>query len=272
MVQGDEPVLRADNKGYRYGDGLFETMKVVNQVICLEEYHWQRLFSGLQLLQFTVPPGFTPVALHEQVLSLCEANGCDALARVRLSVSRGSGGLYDDSALQYIIECQPADEAVNRFHMEGVIVGMYHDACKSCDLFSGLKSANYLTYVMAAKYAKQKGYDDCLVQNQYGRIADATIANVFLVKEGRIFTPAAGEGCIQGVMRSYLIEKCRNTQYAISERPITHTDVEEADELFLTNALYGIRRVRQLGDKQYGYEVASELYDTIVKTIWDKDC
>ena len=95
-------------------------------------------------------------------------------------------------SLQYLIECWPADESVNQINKNGLVIDIYPDAQKSCDIFSNLKSANFLPYVMAAQYAKENKLNDCLVSNVKGHIADATIANVFLVKNNLIITPALG--------------------------------------------------------------------------------
>src|ERR1700733_2874746 len=91
----DQAILTADNRSFRYGDGLFETMKVASGRICLENYHFERLMAGIRLLQFDPPSGFTPPFLARQILDLCEKNGHSALARVRLAVFRGDGSLFD---------------------------------------------------------------------------------------------------------------------------------------------------------------------------------
>ncbi|MET0392014.1 MAG: aminotransferase class IV [Chitinophagaceae bacterium] len=263
-------VLQADNRSYRYGDGLFETMKVVHGRISLAHYHWERFFSGLQLLGFAVPASFTPTTLQEEIIQLCTQNKCTELARIRLSAFRGNGGLYDDdtASLQYMIECQDAGDTVNRLNEEGLVTGIFPDARKSCDRFARLKSANYLPYAMAARYARRNGLHECLVLNTYERIADATIANVFLVRDGCIYTPPVSEGCIAGTMRRYLLEKGRPAGFAIEEKAITPAETAIADELFLTNALYGLRWVKNHGAATYGNQLATAVYNELIKPIW----
>jgi branched-chain amino acid aminotransferase len=268
VLPGDQPALLVSNRGYRYGDGLFEAMKVVNERIQLEQYHFERLFSGLFLLRFEIPKFFTTANLTGEILELCKKNGCGDGARVRLSVSRGHGGLYDeDNTLQYVIECWPLDGAVNKLNDNGLMIDIFPDARKSCDIFSNLKSANFLPYTMAALYAKKNKLNDCLVLNTSGNIADSTIANVFIIKDGNISTPALGEGCINGVMRRYLMEKLRSTDYAFREEAIAVSTLEMADEIFLTNAINGIRWVKQYGDKVYTNEKTVEIFNRFVQTI-----
>src|SRR5436190_22479695 len=107
----DAAVLSKDDRSYRYGDGLFETMKVVKGDILLEGYHFERLFSGLETLKIKVPALFTKQKINEQVKKLCKKNNYEEVARVRLSVSRGSGGLYDcNNKFSYLIESWPLEQ------------------------------------------------------------------------------------------------------------------------------------------------------------------
>src|SRR5215204_5028071 len=104
FFEQDATVLSRDNGSYRYGDGLFETMKVINGNVLLEEYHLERLFMGLKVLKFNIPLVFTQEKILKETKALCLENKCGDLARVRLSVSRGNGGLYDcDNKFSYLI-------------------------------------------------------------------------------------------------------------------------------------------------------------------------
>jgi branched-chain amino acid aminotransferase len=269
IMPADEPLLLATNRGYRYGDGLFETMKVVDGNIQLANYHFERLFSGLLLLKFEVPKLFTADILQEEIIRLCKKNNCEGLSRVRLSVFRGNGGLYDeDKALQYIIECWPLNESVNKLNENGLVTDIYPDAAKSCDKFSNLKSANFLTYNMAAQFAKENKLNDCFVLNTFGKIADSTIANVFIIRDETILTPPLSEGCIAGVMRKYLLQKFAEAGLKHKEMPLTIGDLENADEIFLTNAIKKVQWVKQFREKRYQSKRVMEIYKQFVQTIF----
>ena len=268
ILRAEDPVLLASNRGYRYGDALFETMKVASKNILLEAYHFERLFAGLRLLQFEVPKLLTREKLCKEVLLLAEKNHCGNLARIRLSVFRGNGGVYDEERTpQYLIECWPLNESLNRLNENGLVIDVFPAARKSCDSFSHLKSANYLPYTMAAIYAKANKLNDCLVLNTDGNIADATIANVFLIKEGVVITPGPDQGCVNGVMRRHLLEKMKDAGYSIQENPVSVSTLEEADEVFLTNAISGIRWVKQFREKVYSNNLTVEIYNRFIKTI-----
>ncbi|NOT51030.1 MAG: hypothetical protein HOP10_07110 [Chitinophagaceae bacterium] len=259
---GSEPVLLAGNRGYRYGDGLFETMKMVDGKIQLVNYHYERLLSGLSLLQFEIPKLFTPEKLQEEIITICRKNECEQLARTRLSVFRGNGGLYENNrSLQYLIECWSLNASVNKLNENGLVIDVYTGARKSCDQFSNLKSANFLPYSMAALYAKKNKLNDCLVLNTHDRICDSTIANLFWIKNGTIFTPALPEGCVNGVMRRHLLKELEMAGYNVKQTTAAITDIENADEIFLTNAINGIRWVKQFRESIYSNIKTVEIFN-----------
>lgn len=265
----NEPVLLASNRGYRYGDGLFETMKLYNGKILFSDYHFERLFEGLSLLKIEIPKLFTAEKLELEIVQICKKNKCDDLARIRLSVFRGNGGLYDDDkGLQYILECWPLPVSVNYLNENGLVIDVFPDAEKSCTKFANLKSANFLPYSMAAIYVKENKINDCLVLNTSGSIADSTIANLFIIKNDIISTPALEEGCIKGTVRRYLIESFRTANYEIQELAISVNDLKNADEVFLTNSINGIRWVRLFRENNYTNNKTIKIYNQFIKTIW----
>jgi branched-chain amino acid aminotransferase len=270
ILPAAKPVLLAGNRGYRYGDGLFETMKLVNGRLILDKYHFERLFSGLKLLQFKIPSLLTAARLRKEILVLCKKNGCLKLARVRLSVFRGNGGLYDEiKAPEYLIECWPITASFNQLNKNGLDIDIYPHAQKSCDLFCNLKSANYLPYVMAAQYAKANKLDDCLISNVKGHIADATVANIFMVKNRLVITPSLSDACVNGVMRRFLIEKLRiSSDFDLREGVVTKNDLETFDEVFLTNAMHGIRWVKSFRNKTYVNTQAARIFKDFVDPLY----
>jgi branched-chain amino acid aminotransferase len=278
ILPAHEKLVGAGNRGLRYGDGLFETMKVTNGTIRLFTGHMQRLQHGMAVLQMPVPVFFTPDYLQRQVLELCEKNGVLLSARVRLSVFRGNGTLYnvEDELPCILIEAENMRPGYDQFNEQGLQLGIYDKVRKSCDVLANLKSNNYLPYIMAAQYAKQHGLDDALLLNSHGRVCDATIANIFWIKEHVIATPALQEGGVRGIMRGWLVNEMQDTFYVINDKgyemretTLTIEELLQADEVFLTNALYGIRWVAQIQDKQYGNHISTELYNKLTQNkMW----
>jgi len=264
------PVLRAGNRGFRYGDGLFETLLVLDGRIRLNDYHFDRLFAGLGHLRFDIPPAFSPENLQASILQLCERNGHTTLARVRLTIYRGNGGLYDPETNepQYLIESwslTPRDVALNE---AGLTIDLYPDGMKPCDGLANLKSNNFLLYVLAALYAKERRLDDCLVLNHHRRLADSTIANLFYVKDQHIYTPPLSEGAVAGVMRRFLLTSLPGAGFSVAEQPIRAEDLLDADEVFLTNAIKGIRWVGQFRTSGYTGAFARSIYNQLIKGLF----
>jgi branched-chain amino acid aminotransferase len=259
----DENVLSKDDRSYRYGDGLFETMKLINGNISLGDHHFERLFSGLDILKFHIPVLFTKHKIEVEIKELCKKNECERSARIRLSVSRGNGGLYDcDNKFSYLIECWPLEQ--KELNENGLIIDIFPDAKKSIDVFSNLKSANYLPYVMGAIWAKENKLNEALILNQHDRICDSTIANVFWAKDNKVFTPPLSEGCVAGIMRKKILELATlNPDYMLHETVLSQEILLQADEVFLTNAIAGIRWVKECGNKVYKNTISSKIFTAL---------
>jgi len=263
IVPSGTPIITADNRGFRYGDGLFETIRVKDGRIVLGKYHFDRLISGARLLQFEISSFLSAEKLSAEILELCRRNGHERSARVRLNVFRADMG-QESGAPQHVIqswELETGEEAE-----KGVTLGIYPHGRKSCDQLSNIKSNNYLVYSMGARYAGQHGWDDSLVLNSFGRVADSSIANLFLVKGGIVYTPPLSEGCVAGVMRRWLIQVLPEKGWEVREQPAAPEDLLQADELFLSNAIRGSRWVGKLAGVTYGNKIAQA-----VKKIIDED-
>ena len=269
LYHSDKLFISPDNRSFRYGDGFFETMKMVNGKIILADYHFERLFQSLELMQFEKPAWYTAAYLEEQVLNLAKQNGHEQLARIRLTIFRGDGGLYDteNNFPNFIIQTWEMNIAFNRFNENGLVLDIFPDARKTCDLFSGIKSNNYLPYVMAAFWAKKNKLNEALILNSNERIAEATIANIFIVKDGVIKTPALSEGCVNGVTRKYLLKCLRDENIPVQETWVSVDDVLSASEVFLTNAAYHLKWVSSVGESNYKKQLSAHLYDKFIRPL-----
>ena len=125
-----------------------------------------------------------------------------------------------------------------------------------------------LAAMIGSGYAKENKLDDCLLLNQFGRIADSTISSVFIVKNNTIITPAITEGSINGVMRRHLLESLGSSDFKIQQSGLTIEDLEMADEIFLTNAIRGIRWVSNFRNNTYGNELTKEIYRRFLQTLY----
>jgi branched-chain amino acid aminotransferase len=261
ILPASEPALTIQNRGYKWGDGVFETMKVHKGSVLFEELHFDRLSFSLKLLGIDAP--FRQKELAENILKLCSKNNCTELARVRLEVYREENG-----GAGYTIEAIPLDEAAMNWNKRGLTLTISPHARKANDAFANLKSANFLPYVMASIYAQQNSWDDALVLNSNNAIADSCRANIFLIRNEEVFTPALHQGCVNGVMRKFVIDWCKKNGFVVHQEQITEADLLNADEVFLTNAIQGIRWVQRFKEKEYGFEKTFNIYRRSLSTIY----
>jgi branched-chain amino acid aminotransferase len=269
IYKADKLLISPNNRSFRYGDGFFETMKMINGKIILADYHFERLFTSLELLQFEKPNYFTADYLKAQIEELAKKNYHTKLARIRLMIFRGDGGLYDPENYfpNHLIQTWELNPTNNILNENGFVVDIFKDARKACDNYSHVKSNNYLPYAMAALWAKKKQLNDALLLNNNDCIADATIANIFIIKDGIIKTPALSEGCISGVMRRHLLKCMRGENIPVKETKIEVEELLQASEVFLSNGVYGIRWIKSCCNNNYTNALATVFHKKFVNIL-----
>jgi len=269
IYKDDTAVIGASNRGLRYGDGVFETMKLSNGQLFFANEHFARLWKGMQVLQFVIPKHFDPEKLQEEILQLAQKNQHEKAARIRITIFRGDGGLYDaaDHFPNYIIQTWQLPQSNDALNNNGLDAGIYTAVKKSCDILSNLKTNNYLPYVMAALEAKKQKWNDAILINSYGRICDSSIANIFLIKDERVYTPSLTEGCVAGIIRKHIIEQINAMGIICKEKEITIDELLEADEVFLTNSIYNMRWVKNIQEKTFSNILTQKIFTAIIPTI-----
>lgn len=265
LYQEHKTIITADSRALRYGDGLFETIRVSNNKIKLKEFHFDRLFAGMKILQFHIPIGFHQRMLEEGILNLCRKNHFHKEVRVRLMVFRGEGGLYDpeNHIPNYII--QVWEIAADHFNENGLQIDIFQDIRKSNDILGNLKTNNYLPYILAALFVKKRNGNDALLLNVDGNVCDSTNANVFVINGNNIITPPLSAGCVSGVMRRWLIDQIPSCGYNIIEKELTVEELEKGESVFLTNAIHMIRWVKNCGSRQYSKMNVLKLYNVLAR-------
>ena len=262
FIEEKTPVFRADNRAFRYGDGLFETMKVVVGSIRLKDLHFERLFSGMETLQIMLQGFVNADMFEEQIRKTILRNHISGPARARLTVYRGDGGLYEfnSTSAGYVIQVWSLSSSSMMMNTNGIKIGLYEGGRKANDGLANIKSNNYLVYAMGAIEAKKYQHNDCIILNTSGRVCDSTIANVFYIKDGIIYTPPLSEGCVAGVMRNHLLSQLPEQGYNVIEKETDIDDLLNADELFLTNAVSGLRWVGEFKGKKYDNTLGSKIF------------
>jgi branched-chain amino acid aminotransferase len=262
-------LLRADNRGFRYGDGLFETMLFRSGKLRLGQYHFERLVEGMRLLGLEFREPFDLATVERQVGELFLLNGLDSAnpARVRLMVFRLGAGLYNspDKEAGYSIEV--SDLMGGGWKEDGFALGIFADGRKVCDAFSGIKSNNYQLSTLAGMFAAQRGFEDSLLLNNYGRVAETTMANIWWVRSDRFYTTPLSEGCVAGVMRRWLLGALPAAGYVVQEASVSPEELAQADECFITNAIRGVQWVRDLSGQRFDCRLSAMISREIIPKI-----
>jgi len=264
LFLSSQRVISVTNRGFRFGDGLFETMRMYKGRILNADFHFERLFHGMTLLQFHIPEYLSKEYFLNGVNEVLVKNSILQHARIRAMVFRGDGNIYEleNNIPNVIIEAFPLDDTIE-LNENGLVTGIFEDVKKSCDPFSNLKSNNALPSVMALLFAKKNNLDDAVILNCFNRICESSIANVFIVKDEKIFTPPLSEGCIAGTLRRWMLEKFSSKEYFVSEKILSIDDIFAADELFLTNSIQPIRWVKNIGEKIYSNRITNKIFKEI---------
>ena len=269
VLKQDTAIITADSRALRYGDGIFETLKLWQGNILFANEHFARLWRGMQLFQFDIPKHFSPEKLQDQIIALAQKNGHQNAARIRLAIYRGDGGLYDakNHFPNYVIQTWPLPQGNGEWNSNGLVLGFYNQAVKPCDSFSNCKHNNYLPYVMGALFAKQQKWNDAIIFNSNATICDTTIANIFIIKNSIVYTPPLADGCVAGIIRAALLIHLKAVQYTVIEQPLHKEDILAADEVFLTNSIYNIRWVQRIDAVSFTNTLTQKIYASFVPTM-----
>ncbi len=265
----DEPIFSSDNRSFHYGDGLFETIRFSNGNLMFLEEHYNRLLRGAAYLKLQLPEYFNLGFLKKQITDTTESNDISLNARVKVTLFRDGIGKYepDTNGAHWLIKTTPLYRPDYQWNEDGLHLGVFEKSKKTCDESSNYKTTSSLLYVLAAVYKTESGFDESIIFNTKGNIADTIYSNLFAIHGNKIITPPLNEGCIDGVMRKQVLKLAKKADYKVSEEILTTDDIYNADEVFLTNAIKGIVWVNQFSGKKYGNEVSKQLLDNLNELI-----
>ncbi len=265
IILRSKEILNAENRAFKYGDALFETLKVENLKINFLEDHYFRLMASMRMLRMEIPMGLTLEFLKDEIVKTVKKNNYSS-ARVRLTIFRNEGGLYAPTTneISYLIEVGELNDNVKVSYS----IDLFKDYFVYSGLLSSIKTTNKLTNVLAGIYASENGFDNCVLLNERKHIVEAINGNIFIVKGNTIITPSIAAGCIKGVIRKKLIEIVSNTKnYSLQETEISPFELQKADEVFITNVIVGIQPVTSYKKINYSTKVSKELIVALRKLI-----
>lgn len=250
LVERSALPLTAGNRAFRYGDGCFETMRMVAGRVPLWQYHVDRAAKTVEAMGLKMK--LDADAVQQQIAQLA-AKAELQNARIRWSIYRESEGAYlpVDNKASYLIEIAEIDTDNFTLNSTGLTIAVYKEDKKYPGPLANYKTNSAQLYTQAARFAKSQGLDDALILNTKDQIIEATASNIFLLKGTDLHTPPLGNGPIAGVMRRVVFGLAMQHGFRVSSGPVTEQLIKDADELWLTNAVQGIRWVGRMGSKVF---------------------
>lgn len=249
VTEKGEKIFNTGNRSFKYGDGIFETMKIVDGEILYWEYHYKRLQFGIETLKLD-DTNFTKEFWAKELEKIIHKNYYK-YARLRLTLYRDSPGLYTplSNRIGFMIEGVRYDKPDFSFVSEGINLGVFKEHNKVANVLSNCKTTSAVLYVLASIYKRDNNLDDVVILNHFGNVCETSSSNVFVVKNDEFITPPLSEGCVSGVMREQVIEFSKHIDKIVLEKPLSLQDLEDADEIFLTNVISGVQHVKMFNNK-----------------------
>jgi branched-chain amino acid aminotransferase len=265
-LQVSEFQLSVLNRSFLYGDGVFETLKIVNNKILFFEDHYFRLMASMRIVRMEIPVQFTMEYIESQILTLTKNLKIEDSARVRFTVFRNEGGFYTPSinSVSFVIHAQAIDHLNYAITNANFEVDLYKDFVVTKQLLSTLKTTNKIIQVTASIFAKENDLDSCLLLNNEKSVIEATNGNLFMLSGNKLTTPPISEGCLNGIMRKQLLLLAKSIDnIEIIEEPISPFELQKADELFITNVINGIQPITKYRKKVYKTQFAEKLVEKL---------
>jgi branched-chain amino acid aminotransferase len=258
--------LSSSNRAFLYGDGVFETLKVVNQKVLFLEDHYFRLMASMRIVRMQIPNNFTLEYFEERVISTAKAANCAASARIRFTVFRNDGGYYlpQTREVSYVIQVSPLENVKYSFSDAVYEVDLYKDFFISKQLLSTIKTTNKMISITGSIYAQENDLNNCLLLNNDKNVVEALNGNLFMLLGTKLITPPTEEGCLNGIARKQIIALAKKMEgIEMVEAPISPFDLQKADELFITNIIQGIQPITQYRKKTYTTNVSAQLLEKL---------
>lgn len=269
IVSQDANIL-TQNRAFLYGDGVFETVKIINNKILFLEDHYFRLMSSMRVVRMEIPMNFTMEFLEEQILALVNKNGLTSSSRARITVYRNDGGYYlpQDNTVSFLIHAVTLESKLYSIEKKEYEVDLYKDFYVTKQLLSSIKTTNKIINITGSIFANENGLDNCLLLNDSKNIIEALQGNIFMLMGNKLITPPVSEGCLNGIMRKQILILAKQIENLdVVEEVISPFDLQKADELFITNVIKGIQPITQYRKKTFATKISLQLLEKLNEMI-----
>ena len=259
LVDPSTPIFHAYDRAFAYGDSVFESFRFSHSQIHFLEDHYFRLMSAMRIFRMKIPMHFTPEFFEEQVQRIIPSNS-NQCWRVRLSVYRLGAGRYqpETNEVGWLAVAEPMEDAEYVLG-QAYTVDVFKDHLKPIHLLSSFKNANSSLYVIAGNWVKENKLDECFLLNEKKQVCEAVSSNVFVLKDQLLITPPLTSGCVKGVMRKQFLKLASMIGLQAMEKDLSPFDLLKADEIWLSNAITGLKAVEKYKLSEYQNEKAKDM-------------
>lgn len=257
-----DTLLSNSNRAFLYGDGVFETLKIVNNKILFFEDHYFRLMASMRIVRMQIPANFTLEFLEEEILNLAKQNMFEDSARVRFTVFRNDGGFYlpKTREVSYLIQVSKLENKEYQISNLDYEVDLFKDFFISKQLLSTIKTTNKMINITGSIFADENGFQNCVLLNNEKNVVEALNGNLFMLLNNKLITPPIADGCLNGIMRKQILSLSKKVEnLEILEESISPFDLQKADELFITNIISGIQPITKYRKKEFKSDLSKQL-------------
>ena len=254
--------LLANNRAFLFGDGVFETIKILDNKILFLEDHYFRLMSAMRIIRMEIPMNFTMEYFETQILVTAQDSKCLDSGRIRLTIYRSDGGYYlpKTNTVGFLIQAEILENRIYSFDDLPYEVDLYKDFYVTKQLLSSVKTTNKILNITASIFASENGLQNCLLLNDSKNVVEAIQGNIFMLTDHQLITPPISDGCINGVMRKQILNLAKKIEnLEVREESISPFDLQQADELFITNVIKGILPIKKYRKKEFQTNLATDL-------------
>ncbi len=245
ILNANDRLLAPSQVGLLTGWGVFTTLRVADGVLFAWERHWARMARDAAAFHVALPED--PERIHGQLLDLVEANRAYN-STLRLDIVRNGGGMWANPSPERASDVI-AFTADSKDWGEGVKLAYQANARYAASPFAGTKILSWSMNLTWLESAQCRGFDEVILLNEHGQVAECTSANIFIANGTQVWTPPLSAGGLPGITREVLLGEVQAPGVAIGEKALTPADLETADEVFITSTTRDLLPVFQIEDK-----------------------
>ncbi len=256
IIDLEEVRLSQQNRGFRYGDGFFETIAIVNGAPRFLDRHIIRLKNGAERLRLEVRDILNLDQIRKNMHALQTQNNLEQDSKLKITIWRNTEGLY--TPVDGNTHCLMTIEG-NEFNKLAIIqsAGISSNVINFPSPLSEFKTISAIKYVLAGIEKKEKKLDEIIILDHRAYVSETLSSNIFWRKKDVYYTSPLSTGCIEGIMRNWLMESLKQRGFMMEEKLVKTNELIDSDHIFTTNAM-GIGHIKNIGENKFEIDLVTQ--------------